>query len=333
MLIANPIYDVVFKYLMEDGKIAKLIISSVIEEEIVDLTFSAREFTADIEDLPSQSKQRASKTVYRLDFAATIKTSEGLKQVLIEIQKAKFATDILRFRRYLGEQYASKENMQVIEVRNRKRKSGIPIIGIYFLGHRLMSNIKSSVIGVKRKYYDLITKEEIYIKEPFIESLSHDSYVIQIPELTQKRRSDLEILLSVFDQSCAVDDVHHILNVKEEQFPEKYGQIIRKLQSAVQDSEIKKKMTLEDDLLDELEDMDREIEVLTNENEIMSGLLRIKEQEVYAAEFEKQRAEAEKARAEAEKQKAEAEKARAEAENELLKRRLDELEKLLRKKG
>ena len=30
MLIANPIYDVVFKYLMEDSKIAKLVISSII---------------------------------------------------------------------------------------------------------------------------------------------------------------------------------------------------------------------------------------------------------------------------------------------------------------
>jgi hypothetical protein len=30
MQIANPIYDVVFNYLMEDAKIAKLLISSII---------------------------------------------------------------------------------------------------------------------------------------------------------------------------------------------------------------------------------------------------------------------------------------------------------------
>jgi hypothetical protein len=312
MLIANPIYDVVFKYMMEDGKTAKLIISSIIEEEIEELTFTAREFSAELDDLPAQSKVRSSKTVYRLDFAAKIRTSEGLKQVLIEIQKAKFATDIVRFRRYLGEQYANKDNIQVIQINNSKRKSGIPIIGIYFLGHRLMSNIKSSVIGVKRTYYDLITKDEIRVKEPFIESLSHDSYVIQIPELAQKRRNDLEVLLSIFDQSCAVDDVHHILNVREEQFPEKYAQIIRKLQAAIQDAEIKKKMTLEDDLLDELEDLDREIEDLTNQNEMMSGLLRVKEKELPEAEEEKRK---------------------AEEENEFLKRRLEELEKLLKGKS
>ena len=34
MLIANPIYDVVFKFLMEDAKIAKLLLSSIIGENI-----------------------------------------------------------------------------------------------------------------------------------------------------------------------------------------------------------------------------------------------------------------------------------------------------------
>ena len=37
MKIANPIYDVVFKYLMEDSKIAKLLISTIIGEKILTL--------------------------------------------------------------------------------------------------------------------------------------------------------------------------------------------------------------------------------------------------------------------------------------------------------
>ena len=48
MLIANPIYDVVFKYLMDDSKIAKLIISSIIAEEIEELVFKPIEFVGDI---------------------------------------------------------------------------------------------------------------------------------------------------------------------------------------------------------------------------------------------------------------------------------------------
>jgi hypothetical protein len=93
MKIANPIYDVVFKYLMDDNKIAKLVISKIIGEEI------ERPAT-------DNEKTKASFTVYRLDFAAKIKLSDGgFKQVLIEIQKAKFPTDIMRFRKYLGQQY------------------------------------------------------------------------------------------------------------------------------------------------------------------------------------------------------------------------------------
>mgnify|MGYP001182393573 FL=1 len=95
--IANPIYDVVFKYLMEDAKVAKLLLSAIIGEEVTVLEFLPQESAL-------ESKNR-SLTVYRLDFSAKIKTDEGLKNVIIEVQKAKFPSDIIRFRKYLGEQY------------------------------------------------------------------------------------------------------------------------------------------------------------------------------------------------------------------------------------
>jgi len=316
MQIANPIYDVVFKYLMEDGKIAKLMISSIIGENIEELIFMPQEFISDIEKSKTNQKQKPKRnrkdslTVYRLDFSAKIKTDAGFKSVIIELQKAKFPTDIMRFRRYLGEQFANKENVQKIKIGNRIRKTGLPIISIYFLGHKL-DNTKSSAIKVSRQYKDLITDEIIKTKETFIESLTLDSYVIQIPYLTDKRRNDLEILLSVFDQSNPADNEHHVLNVKEENFPEKYRPIIRKLQKAVQDSEIKKKMELEDGIIDELEDMEREIEDLEQKVEDIEQKLDIVEQE---------------------KNKAEQEKNKAEQENEKLKNELDELRKILNDK-
>ncbi len=49
MQIANPIYDVVFKYMMEDAKVAKLLISSIINEEVEKLKFRPQEFSTDIE--------------------------------------------------------------------------------------------------------------------------------------------------------------------------------------------------------------------------------------------------------------------------------------------
>ncbi|MEI6141695.1 MAG: hypothetical protein WCP85_20655 [Mariniphaga sp.] len=291
MQIANPIYDVVFKYLMEDAKVAKLMISSIIGEDIENLAFLPQEFIADIEKSEGSkiSKRKRIRmdplTVYRLDFSANIKTAEGHKKVIIELQKAKFPTDIMRFRKYLGEQFSNKENFQKVKIGSRFRKSGLPIISIYFLGHKL-DYTKSSAIKVSRQYIDLMTNKIIETKETFIESLTLDSYVIQIPYLTDKRRNDLEILLSVFDQRNNVDKDHHILNVKESEFPEKYRPIIRKLQKAVEDNEVRKKMNMEDGIIDELEDLERTIEDLEQENELVKQKLDSIEQEKEALRTE-----------------------------------------------
>lgn len=291
MQIANPIYDVVFKYLMEDGKIAKLIISSIIGENIEEMSFMPQEFVTEVSKTGKGKKTERNRTdsltVYRLDFSAKIKTADGYKNVIIELQKAKFPTDIMRFRKYLGEQFANKDNFQKIKVASRIRKTGIPIISIYFLGHKL-DNTTASAIKVSRQYRDLITDEVIETRESFIESLTLDSYVIQIPYLTGKRRTELEILLSVFDQTNPADKEHHILNVKEDDFPEKYRPIIRKLQKAILDSEIKKKMELEDGIIDELEDMEREIEGLELENEHVKQKLDTVEQKLDTVEKEKE---------------------------------------------
>ena len=45
MIIANPIYDVAFKYLMEDLDIAKGVISRIIQQNVEALQFSAQEGT------------------------------------------------------------------------------------------------------------------------------------------------------------------------------------------------------------------------------------------------------------------------------------------------
>ena len=131
-----------------------------------------------------------------------------------------------------------------------------------------------------------MTNKIIETKETFIESLTLDSYVIQIPYLTDKRRNDLEILLSVFDQRNNVDKDHHILNVKESEFPEKYRPIIRKLQKAVEDNEVRKKMNMEDGIIDELEDLERTIEDLEQENELVKQKLDSIEQEKEALRTE-----------------------------------------------
>lgn len=249
MQIANPIYDVVFKYLMDDSKIAKLLISTITGEKIISLNFLPQESVVEL--------KHPSLTVYRLDFSAKIQTDDGYKNVLIEIQKAKLATDIMRFRKYLGEHYQNKENSYEVIVSGKKQRKAMPILSIYFLGHKL-DHITVPLIRVNRQYYDITTGEELKEREEFIESLTHDSYVIQIPYLRKKYKTEVEQLLSVFDQSNVTSD-HHILNVKEEDFPQKYRSIIRRLQRAISEPEVRKTMEIEDEILEELQDKEREI--------------------------------------------------------------------------
>ena len=48
-IIPNPIYDVVFKYLMEDFQSAKIILSTLLGKEIIELAFEPQEYTKKIE--------------------------------------------------------------------------------------------------------------------------------------------------------------------------------------------------------------------------------------------------------------------------------------------
>ncbi len=252
MHIANPIYDVVFKYLLEDNDIAKLLISTIIGEQIVELDFLPQERTIALE--------RRSLTVYRLDFAATIKKpDQTYKQVIIEIQKAKFAADIMRFRRYLGDQYHNKENIYTTTIDHNTTKHAMPVVSIYFLGYQL-EQIRAPIIQVALRYYDKTTGEEILEREEFIESLTHDSYVIQIPCLKPEHATEIEQLLWIFDQHNAISENVHILQIKEEDYPEKYAAVIRRLQRAIAEPNMKDIMDAEDEILEELQDLEREIE-------------------------------------------------------------------------
>jgi DNA repair exonuclease SbcCD ATPase subunit len=76
---------------------------------------------------------------------------------------------------------------------------------------------------------------------------------MQINCLKERRRNELEQLLAVFDQSNITKD-WHILNVSEEDFPEKFRPIIRRLKSAARDKEVKRQMKAEDEFIRYLQD-------------------------------------------------------------------------------
>ena len=216
VIIANPIYDVVFKNLMTTSKgtikdIAAYFVGTILGEEITDITFLDKE----VPYFKVQKKKVGGKEVteklalIRLDFIATIRTKSGIyKKVLIEIQQSKKPTDMLRFRTYLGEQYRLEDT---ITVNDEQITQALPVIAIYMLGFKL-PGIDTIIVKVDRKYMDLIGHVEIRNKSPFIESLTHDGYFIQIPRIKNEAYpewdacSELKQMLSLFEQDNFVDE-------------------------------------------------------------------------------------------------------------------------------
>ena len=247
--IANPIYDVVFKYMMEDNAVAKLLVSSIIGEEVVSLDPKPQEHTTEI---AAAQDDKPSLTVYRLDFSAKIKTPDGHKLIIIEMQKASVPADIKRFRNYLGEQYSDTGNSTTLE---NGRLEPLRIYSIYFLGDDLKI-CDTPVLSVFPEVRDVATQKIIKERSRFIELLNHKCWIVQISCLKKRRRNELEVLLSVFDQENRTGD-HHILNVNEEEFPEKYRPLIRRLKMAASNKEVKKQMKDEDEVWSYLQDIER----------------------------------------------------------------------------
>jgi hypothetical protein len=235
VLIANPIYDVVFKYLMENLDIAKGIISTIIKEDIIHLDFQTKE---------SSIKMASQFTLYHLDFIARIRDKQGKsKNVLIEMQKANILLDILRFRRYLGSQYRKEE--EVIQPDGSSAKESLPIITIYFLGFTLSKTLPP-VIKVNRQYIDVLNNQPIAERNDFIECLTHDSYVIQVKDLELEMKNRLEYILSIFKQEKFLSQDRRLKNYDHEIRDELLEKILKRLEKAAADNELLEKLENEE---------------------------------------------------------------------------------------
>ena len=195
MRIANPMYDAAFKYLMDDRTAARLLVGAVLGEEVESLQPLPQERSARAEPSPvaaaGEPRSRELLTVRRVDFAATVRTASGDRlRVLVEVQKARFTDEVMRFQ--------------------------------------------------------------------FVEALSHDCWVVQVPLLASRRRTDLERLLSVFDQELRAPGERYVLEVDEREIPERYTPVLRRLEGAAASEEVSDSMALEDEVSETWGRMKRE---------------------------------------------------------------------------
>lgn len=244
--VANPLYDAVFKYLMEDDRIAKTILAALLKKKVIDVKIRRNEY--------ANLTRRESISMFRIDFAATVLDEDNKPHLmLIELQKTWLPTETLRFRRYLALQYNNEENM----LKEEHEKYAIPMVAIYLLGHRI-GKIEEPVIYVNHHAYTYDGKKvEEGIPDPFVESLQHDSIIVQIPLLHGRVNNRLEKVLCLFDQTNVADN-KKVIKVDDKQFEgdNDMEYIVRRLQSAAADPDMRYQMNAEDEFFKELEARD-----------------------------------------------------------------------------
>lgn len=248
--VANPIYDTVFKYLLEDQRIAKTILSALLKREVVSVSPRPHEYT---------NKERNNISMFRIDFGAEVRQEDGsLKLVLIELQKTWLETETLRFRQYLGTHYADPNN---ISKEDNPEGYAIPMVAVYVLGHRV-GDIEEPVLYVNHESYDyngnVVTKG---LPNKFVDSLVHSSIIVQIPLLRGQLNNRLDKVLSVFDQRMKDKDNQQVINIDEANYENDSDMlyIIDRLIKASCNAKVRKEMTVEDEFFSVIENRDTAI--------------------------------------------------------------------------
>ena len=253
--IANPIFDIVFKYMMEDEESARIILSVLLKKKVVKASIRRHEYT-------NPSKDNLS--MFRIDFGATIIDEKGDEQlILIELQKAWLESEILRFRKYIATHYMDDENMKQ---RGSRNVHALPMVSVFLLGHSI-GEIQEPALYINHKAYDYEGKEVTEgVPNRFIEGLTHDVIIVQIPQLSEDTEpaNRLEEVFCIFNQRFKLRGNSHILAVDEDLYEgdEELAHLVHRLETAAMDVELRRKINVEDEFFTELNNRDKKLERL-----------------------------------------------------------------------
>ena len=267
--VANPIYDSVFKYLMEDERVAKTVLSALLKKDVVSVELRPHEYANETNDKIS---------MFRIDFGARIRTGENETElILIELQKTWVETETLRFRQYLGAQYSDKNNID--KQKGDHKGFAYPMVTIYIMGHRV-GDIDVPVLYVSHKAYDYDGHEvKKGMPDPFVESLVHDSIIVQIPLLHGVINNCLDKVLSVLDQTKRAKDDPHLLCLDESVYADNndMNYIVHRLTAAASNPMMRQNMNVEDEYYSAIED--RDTAIMNRDKKIKEQNGKIKEQD------------------------------------------------------
>lgn len=279
-LIANPIYDSAFKYMMQNERAATVLLENLLGKEILKLDI----LTNDTPVIEEKTGVR----ILRLDFSAKVKdrATGETELVTIELQKSYLDTEIMRFRTYLGQQYSDirKTETEIVDTWRKNKKTGkiesaqvekhtpLHIVAIYILGHTFQEiDIPKPVIY---NYPDPrgIEDEPVpeILKTRFFRGVTHDTIIIQIPYLKRNAKTKLEQILEIFCQDYVSDNTEQLLEFDDyESRSEEFRELARPLVYAVSDPEVRKIMTVEDEMSIHFQN----VKCVTDENEALHTMI------------------------------------------------------------
>ena len=240
--VVNPIYDTVFKYLMQDEKVAKVLIGNILKTKVVSIQMNNNEYSAMLPD---------GKKVFKLDFSATILDRSGKHQLVhIEVQKALEEGEIMRFRSYLGAIYMDQTKKYQETIKDSKTnietivEHPLPIHSIYILGHELGDGLQQSVMHGENIFKD---QEGNIIQIPdnndYINGLTHTVTFVIAPLTKQNVKTHLDRLLTIFSDTTPNSQFIEVDEYYDDS--DDYRTIMRVLQKASSDKQLRGNLDLE----------------------------------------------------------------------------------------
>lgn len=277
IIIPNPIYDVVFRYLMEDTESALIVLSTLTNENITKLQLEPVTFAEkrgqQVDFALTDPKTQDDIRLFHLDFTATVELADGTEElIMIELQKATEPEDIFRFKRYISKNFQKKQEVEVVDIATQSIKTvsrPLRLIPIFILNFRIENEINDLLIKTNRFKMGVFKNEPLKKHNEFIDNLSYDLLVVQLPNLHNIKEEEyihdeykrkLYALLKLFDQKERVKSNEHRLRLIRRFFPGFLDRVIARLQAAdINNPDLEEQMFVEDEYLKVLIDRDNKI--------------------------------------------------------------------------